>query len=440
MAHVSNNNQLTQDAIGITRLTVSGYKSIREPSEIEVRPLTILAGANSSGKSSMVQPLLMMKQTLEATHDPGSLLLDGPNVRFTKAEQFLCRQSRTSYQDLIIGVEIDERFLLKNTFHFRETREIELIRAVYGHTEIRPEMDEDEIVAQLPPELLETKPRMQEALSQPLEWYVSRNRCLLEFGLRIPDGGQVFSLGPSFQHEHHIGRVIHVPGLRGNPERTYRVTPITGPRFHGTFESYVASVVSQWKASDRSRLTTLGATLRMLGLTWKVSSEPIDDTQVELRVGRLRQAAVGGARDLVSIADVGFGVSQVLPVLVALLVARRGQLVYLEQPELHLHPKAQHGLANILAEAAQRGVRVIVETHSSILLLGIQTLIAQGKLDCNLVKLHWFTQNENGCTTITSRDVDSTGAYGDWPEDFADAELEAQGAYLDAVEMKEEGG
>ena len=70
---------------GITRITVSGFKSIADERSIDIRPLTILAGANSSGKTSIMQPLLLMKQTLEATYDPGGLLLSGPNVRFTKA-------------------------------------------------------------------------------------------------------------------------------------------------------------------------------------------------------------------------------------------------------------------------------------------------------------------------------------------------------------------
>ena len=81
---------------------------------------------------------------------------------------------------------------------------------------------------------------------------------------------------------------------------------------------------------------------------------------------------------MVSIADVGFGVSQVLPVLVALIVAEPGRLVYLEQPELHLHPRAQVALAQVLAAAAKRGVRVVAETHSSLLLLAVQTLVAEG--------------------------------------------------------------
>jgi len=71
----SEQSQNQESAKGITRISVSGYKSLYEECSIEVRPLTILSGANSSGKSSIMQPLLLMKQTLEATYDPGSLLL-----------------------------------------------------------------------------------------------------------------------------------------------------------------------------------------------------------------------------------------------------------------------------------------------------------------------------------------------------------------------------
>ena len=59
----------------ITKITVAGFKSIAEEQSVEIRPLTILAGANSSGKSSIMQPLLLLKQTLEAPYDPGALLL-----------------------------------------------------------------------------------------------------------------------------------------------------------------------------------------------------------------------------------------------------------------------------------------------------------------------------------------------------------------------------
>ena len=109
----------------------------------------------------------------------------------------------------------------------------------------------------------------------------------------------------------------------------------------------------------------------------------------------------------------------------------------LEQPEIHLHPRAQTILAEIIADAAKRGVRVVVETHSDLLILGVQTLVAEGKLSPDIVKLHWFSRNEKGATSITSADLDETGAFGeDWPEDFADVRLQAQQRYLDAAEAR----
>jgi AAA15 family ATPase/GTPase len=76
---------------GITEISVQGFKSLSEESRIEIRPLTILAGANSSGKSSIMQPLLLMKQTLEAVYDPGTLLINGPNVKFTSGDQLFSK-------------------------------------------------------------------------------------------------------------------------------------------------------------------------------------------------------------------------------------------------------------------------------------------------------------------------------------------------------------
>ena len=69
-------------------VALSGFKSFIRRQSVEFRNLTILAGANSSGKSTLMQALLLLKQTLEASYDPGVLLLDGPNVRFSSADRF----------------------------------------------------------------------------------------------------------------------------------------------------------------------------------------------------------------------------------------------------------------------------------------------------------------------------------------------------------------
>src|SRR5438552_19053615 len=94
---------------GITRIIVGGFKSISQEQSIEIRPLTILAGANSSGKSSIMQPLLLLKQTLEAGYDPGPLLLHGPNVKFTSADELLSRiGKRHSSDSFQIGMRLNK--------------------------------------------------------------------------------------------------------------------------------------------------------------------------------------------------------------------------------------------------------------------------------------------------------------------------------------------
>ena len=229
-----------------------------------------------------------------------------------------------------------------------------------------------------------------------------------------------------------------MPGLRGNPERNYPVTGI-GSSFPGTFENYTASVISHWQAqSESEKLTKLGSDLEKLGLTWKVVATPINDTRVELQVGRLSKQLLSEPGDLVNIADVGFGVSQTLPVLVAIHTAKPGQLVYLEQPEIHLHPRAQSAMAGVLAEAAKRGVRVVAETHSSLLLLGVQTLVAEGMLSPELVKLHWFSRNTAGVTTVQSTDLDDAGAFGDWPVDFDEVAMTTESRYIDAAAARQQ--
>jgi predicted ATPase len=275
---------------------------------------------------------------------------------------------------------------------------------------------------------------------------VIRKRCFLEQYL-VLEGELVgrdqfgLSFGGTSNFEYLLVNLIHLPGLRGNPKRTYPVSAV-GPRFSGTFENYVASIIAKATAEESADLLDLiGKDLRWLGLTWKVSSSAVDDTQVELRVGRMPQPSRGSAHDLVNIADVGFGVSQTLPVVVALQVARPGQLVYIEQPEIHLHPRAQVAMARLLANAANRGVRVVAETHSSLVLLGVQSLVAEGELAPDKVKLHWFRRNEkDGATEIHSADLDRAGAYGDWPEDFLDVEMTEESRYTRAAHAQLKNG
>ena len=416
---------------GITKIAVTGFKSLAEEWTIDIRPLTLLAGANSSGKSSIMQPLLMLKQTLEAPYDPGPLLIDGPNVQFTETTQFLSalpNGKRTDrFQIQIQTHKSNVSNAVRTTFRKGKNgiEIVEMTKKNLGPDQalstksltLYPEMSSEEIKS-----LGNQDPAFKNFD------IVKRSRCFLYLGSQYSSGFYEVTYGFGA----YIFNTIHLPGLRGNPERTYKPAS-TGPRYPGTFEHYTASIVNEWQETRNKRIETLADALHTLGLTGQVGTKKIGDTRIELQVGRLSEDRTDEA-DMVSIADVGFGVSQVLPILVALIVAEPGRLVYLEQPEMHLHPRAQVALAQVLADAAKRGVRVVAETHSSLLLLAVQTLVAEGKLSSELVKLHWFTRGENGATKIDTEDLDEAGAYGAWPEDFADVDLKAQSRYLDAAD------
>jgi predicted ATPase len=447
----SNNSKQNKNAKGITKISVSGYKSLYDECSIEVRPLTILAGANSSGKSSIMQPLLLMKQTLEATYDPGALLLNGPNVKFTSATQLFSKISGIKPNNkFTVGIGIENDQIISNVFTTHKKEAIEIVEMIYKGNEqefsLLPDMLPGDVMNILPKPYIEIYNAIQdtETLKNKMTWIVNRNRCFLEFSLSTKEKYNIISQNPLFNFlysspsevfSNYIRQIIHVPGLRGNPERNYKITAI-GDEFPGTFENYVASVINYWqKGKNNKTIKELCAALEILGLTCKVQARQVNDTQVELRVGRLPRNS-DAKDDLVNIADVGFGVSQTLPVLVALLVAEPGQLVYIEQPEIHLHPRAQIAMAEILSNAAKRGVKVVVETHSDKLILAIQSLVAEGNLSPDIVKLHWFTRQENSITNVNSADLDETGAFGDWPEDFGDLSLQLENRYLSAAEAR----
>lgn len=427
-------------------IAVRGFKSIRDEQRIEIRPLTILAGANSSGKSSIMQPLLLLKQTLEAPGDPGALLLDGSNVRFTSAEQLLSKTTGTERAPAFaIRLDLSTGESLETIFRAERGKGFDIERMMFHsdkeHLEITMGMTHEEILGLLPAQIRDIAESFTSGGKKPQRWSVYRDRCFLAFDLTEPEqGGRgglfgLLGISPSGLFVSHIQAVMHLPGLRGNPRRTYAKTA-AGPHFPGTFEAYVASIISRWQAEESGKLATLGRRLEDLGLSWKVTARPVDDTQVELLVGRLSHSKRGGAHDLVNIADVGFGVSQSLPVLVALVAADPGQLVYIEQPEIHLHPKAQRGLAHALCEAAKRDVVLVIETHSVTLLREIQTLVASGAMPKEDIRLHWFQRDKGGVTGISTAHLDDNGAYGDWPQDFDITEFEVERAYLDTIEAK----
>ncbi len=121
--------------------------------------------------------------------------------------------------------------------------------------------------------------------------------------------------------------------------------------------------------------------------------------------------------------NVGFGISYVLPIIVAVLSSKPGTLILIENPEAHLHPKGQSQIGQLLALAASCGVQIVVETHSDHVLNGIRLAINNAKIKPEDVQLHYFQRiDEDGqlITEVLSPKIDKNGRINQWPAGFFD--------------------
>lgn len=434
----------------ITKITVGGFKSIRDEQSIELAPLTILAGANSSGKSSMMQPLLLLKQTLESPHDPGPWLLRGGHFRFGIAQDILSRTApEKPVKQFHVGIRVGTRSSATSYFEYREQLGLFTAKTAIDdgidEYELCQEMPHEEIRKQLPPRIRDPQEAFvrMESVDKDFRWTVPAARCFLQPLAEYRAKGALHGMTPLLLEpvlavRDSVLRLIHLPGIRRNPADTYDRTGDDLDYYLGTFDPYVASLVQRWQTPDNPVLASVQDDLRTLELTTEVYVDQIGDGELRISVGRLTKPHSKSALDdLVPIAQTGLGTSHALPVVVALHAATRNNLVYLEQPELHLHPRAQVAMAEVLARAVKRGVRMVIETHSSLLLLAIQALVAEGTLSPEDVILHWFTRSKkDGTTRIATGSLNKAGAYGKWPEDFGNVESELDNRYLDAAEAQ----
>ena len=124
-----------------------------------------------------------------------------------------------------------------------------------------------------------------------------------------------------------------------------------------------------------------------------------------------------------ALTDVGFGVSQVLPVLVLLYYVPEGSTVVLEQPEIHLHPAVQSGLADVMLKVAEaRDVQIIVESHSEHLLRRLQRRVAEGNTAANDVRMY-FVSPRDGTADLSELTLNEWGEIENWPENFFGDEM-----------------
>lgn len=167
---------------------------------------------------------------------------------------------------------------------------------------------------------------------------------------------------------------------------------------------------------DDRRVTVRGqldAWLTELFPEANVSAEEIEGLALAKTMFR-----IGRSSDWRRPSNVGYGLSYALPILVALICAKPGQLFVVDSPEAHLHPRAQSAMGRLLAFFAAAGVQIVIESHSDHLLSGVRLAVRQAVLQPQDVMVHFFARSSaDGRSRIA---IAADGSIDQWPEGFFD--------------------
>ncbi|MFC4589795.1 DUF3696 domain-containing protein [Sphaerisporangium corydalis] len=441
----------------ITKLRLQNFKAWEDSGPVEFGPITAFFGSNSSGKTSFLQSLLLLKQTAESSDrgrvfdlgGPASLVSLGTFSDIIFSHEF----DRTVGIDLswqedkpfeIANTETKKREVIASSRDLRLSAEVRAMRATpvvqqvgYGMGDLwfaltRQRGSKDEYSLDADGFTFRRVIGRPWPLPPPGKFY------------SFPDQARAYYQNAAFlsdlelQFEKLCSRIFYLGPLRQDPERQYIWSggrPVdVGQRGELAIEALIASQSDTKRNArgfairkDGKRRTKLYSVeehvamwLKDLGLIHSFRVEAVDDRKTLYRV----QVQRSEASTSVLLTDVGFGVSQVLPVLVLLAYAPEGSTVLLEQPEIHLHPAVQTGLADVIIEAAKvRNIQVVLESHSEHLLMRLQRRIAERSVgqgivlepeDCRL----YFCEAQEKASSISRLDMDLFGNITNWPDDF----------------------
>jgi len=434
----------------LTRLKLQSFKSWANTGDVGLKPITGFFGANSSGKTSLLQALLLLKQTADSS-DRGLALHFGDKKALVDLGDFRSVIHRHS-EDAELRIDIDweqAEPLVVNDPKGRGEHVVQDTRLGFS-THVKGENGAVGKSLQLTVpsieyrigdiafgmhrkgdsrknyELFNSATEFQFVRSQGRAWPLPAPvKC---YG--FPDQVRAYYQNAGFlsdfelAFEEQLRRIYYLGPLRAYPERRYTWAGGQPSDMGLAGEQAVHAIlssrdrgekISKGRGKDRATLEEYVAEwLKRLGLIAEFRVEAVaEGSQIfEVKVKKL----AGGPESLIT--DVGFGVSQILPVVVLCFYVPEGSTVILEQPEIHLHPAVQANLADVLIDAhRKRGVQIIVESHSEHLLRRLQRRIAEQELSKDDVALYFCEAGLKG-STLTPLDLDLFGNIKNWPAEF----------------------
>jgi predicted ATPase len=426
----------------LQRLTFKNFKSWASL-DMPCGKITGIFGTNSSGKSSILQFLLLLKQTKDATDRATALQLNDALAELGTIQDVMHRQDLARSLDWAVSFLLDDRLSLLDAARHGGGPIAEgmlmTLRASVGAEKLAPQSlrltyELGDASFELAPKdgsttQFDLKAKAQNfafTRTQGRAWQLPRPIKSYAF----PDQARTYFQNAGFladlesAYEKSLDSIYYLGPLREFPKRDYlwaRSRPSdVGKRGDKAIDAILAATEAQ--ETRNLRPNARRKPFQLIIAHWLNQMGLIHSFRVEeIKAGSNRwQALIRTRKDAseVLLTDVGFGVSQVLPVITLLQFVPEGSTVILEQPEIHLHPLAQAELADVIIQAAtHRRVQVILESHSEHLLLRLQRRIAEDTLSKDDVKLY-FSDAPSGVSQLTELQLDIFGTIQNWPDKF----------------------
>ncbi|MBI5360852.1 MAG: DUF3696 domain-containing protein [Planctomycetes bacterium] len=431
----------------LTELSIGNFKSWKEIGEMKLAPITGLFGVNSSGKTSILQFLLMLKQTVESSDRAQALIFGNEKTPVNLGSfqeiiyshdlnnSFTCRIKWRRAKNLKIKDPFDQKAIIFDsgdmwfeTEVIQEKDRLKVKSLVYqlGSDRFKMERENGNGKYRLNYENAKNQQGFKFIRTQGRPWELpSPVKC---YG--FPDEVKAYFQNAGFMSdlqlafEEMFSNVYYLGPLREYPKRQYSWSGSEpadmGQRGEHVVDALLAARINNTTISmgqrQKRRLLEehVAWWLKELGLIHDFKVDTISSSSGLYKVTVRKTSQCPEAL----ITDVGFGVSQILPVLVLCFYVPEGSTIILEQPEIHLHPSVQAGLADVFIDAVKRkNIQIIFESHSEHLLRRIQRRVAENKISNEKIALY-FCEMAGSHSELSALDLEKSGNIINWPKDF----------------------
>lgn len=420
-------------------LSVSNFKSIKDTKGVDISDLTVLAGVNSSGKSSLIQALLLLKQTLTSSKSD-MLNLEGPyvyadsildlmhNKRIGKMKFVLklCKDEFMPAESL--PAPIDENINSVEISVTFQVRADSCVLSEFKYLQFFKEAPTTEVVMSYRTnrKVYDLKENGKTTRDLKLDHYSFANF----FPVFASKDGITYDL-----QEIKVARSLLVNYL----EKVVYIAPLrVAPVLARTYQTDVEKkYVLPDGENTRFILDEISGDPEKIGLVKKWVCDEFHlakDINVVKESGKRYRVVVTTDDELkVDLMHMGFGLSQILPIITQGCISVRDSLMIVEDPDVHMHPSIQASMADFFIFLCnERNVSVVVETHSDHFITRLRRRIAEKAVDHGKVHL-LFVLNESGESTYKTIPLSHTGRMsGSMPPGFMNTRDQDFKAILEA--------